>query len=273
MPSDLEQLTEQLNLALANIHDSHEWLTTAHAHLDEAGSPTGYGLLLDSNNDDAQQALANANEAANGLVRTQQLLARTADAVTDYRHSLTGDTPPTSPGKEPSSPNVREEAGWSPPPHCLNSEGDRYPEEAEELVAELPKRLDHSTPPGQRGRTHGKARLEGTPLPLMQSGHDALSDEAEKLLRACGFTEGKQVDYLKAHVEVKAMALLGMSQAKHGEIAINNTPCGVEMSREKKSVCHKVLPQVAAYVGKPLTVYGSRQDNQPYAYTYGEPRS
>ncbi|WP_337824577.1 DddA-like double-stranded DNA deaminase toxin [Amycolatopsis sp. A1MSW2902] len=117
--------------------------------------------------------------------------------------------------------------------------------------------------------------MNGRVLPAVTSGgaNDPLTHRAKDLLREHGYTD-RQADFLKYHAEIKVVALMRMNPAIGDvEIAINNTPCGVEEFADFTTVCTKALDRLLPAVGsQSLTIYGSYQDNRPYTKRYGRPR-
>jgi SCP1.201-like deaminase len=166
---------------------------------------------------------------------------------------------PTTGGLSP----VRSAKDEMPPPTGItNAHGDRYPQEAGALVAQLPKRVT----PGAQERTVGVARMGDRELPEMSSGYDPVwSRAAEKHLESLGVNPER----LQHHVEVKLVAMMIDTRQPHAEVAINYTPCGVEIQRLRPDTCDKVLGDLLP-AGYTVTVYGTTQDNKPFRRTYGE---
>jgi hypothetical protein len=170
----------------------------------------------------------------------------------------------TSPGGVPDSPPVKPII--SPP--YQNPHGDNYPPEAAIMAAALPKRVKPST----GDQTIAIVRVNGRIIPGTSSGGREAVDQsvadAAMLLRRLGF-DGRTVNFLKTHAEIKVLARLQQFGVRHAEVTINNTPCGVESFPNFRAVCDKVLEGTTTRLGMTLTVYGSYQDNRPYKRTYG----
>jgi hypothetical protein len=146
-----------------------------------------------------------------------------------------------------------------------NSHGDRYPAHAAGLVEHLPPRV---TPAAQQ-RTVGVARLGDRILPAFISGYDPMwSEQARHRLEQIAVSP----DILQSHVEIKLVALMIDTGQTHAQIAVNYTPCGVEVRRFAPDTCHRVLDDMLP-VGYTLTVHGTTQDNQPFTWTYGRSSS
>ncbi|MEV6871624.1 DddA-like double-stranded DNA deaminase toxin [Amycolatopsis sp. NPDC051128] len=147
-----------------------------------------------------------------------------------------------------------------------NKHGDCYPPEAADLAERLPKRVV----PDTQMRTVAVARWNGHVLPNITSGYDALASDAERLLRDHDCTPS-QARYLKSHAEIKvAELMLRRADMTDVEVAINNTPCGIEKQQEYEATCDKLLARIFPDDGdRSLTVYGTYQDNQPYEKRYG----
>ncbi|MDQ2589280.1 hypothetical protein CKY47_36230 [Saccharothrix yanglingensis] len=77
----------------------------------------------------------------------------------------------------------------------------------------------------------------------------------KNMLLTQGYTTA-QADYLKFHVEVKAAELLShMPEVDHATIAINYTPCGVEMNTDYRTTCDKMLTPILTRLGKSLRLF------------------
>nr|WP_169336078.1 hypothetical protein [Actinopolyspora halophila] len=86
--SELKNVLEALDDCLARIDDGQDALTQALDPLEEAGQPHAFGVLLESRDAEAQQALTEAAQAAEDIVCVAQTLKRVHDIVTQYRHSI-----------------------------------------------------------------------------------------------------------------------------------------------------------------------------------------
>ncbi|MFC6093966.1 DddA-like double-stranded DNA deaminase toxin [Saccharothrix lopnurensis] len=152
-----------------------------------------------------------------------------------------------------------------------NPHGDRYPPQAGGSAAQLRPRVV----PRSGDRTHGVMTINGRQVAELNSGtrnNPELVRKASGMLRGLGYRDA-EIRYLHHHVEVKAVQLLTQfPNADHGEVTINNTPCGVETFQDSVIVCDKQLDRILEAFGKSLTVYGTRQDNTPFTKTYGKRR-
>lgn len=110
MPSALEELLATLDRVLAKIDAGREGLEAAQARLEEAGAPEALGQLLGTMDEEAQQALALASDAAEAIVRSHQTLNRVKDTVVAYRTSLAREgasaAPPAPTSIQASRPQV-----------------------------------------------------------------------------------------------------------------------------------------------------------------------
>jgi hypothetical protein len=149
-----------------------------------------------------------------------------------------------------------------------NPNGDQFFPEAAAMAAGLPKRVAS----GQGDRTVAIARVNGHVIPRISSGGSEHTDDntraAAQLLRDSGYPP-EQVEFLKYHAEIKTLAMIHQFGVRAADVAINNTPCGVETARGKDAVCDKALQRLATLHGITLTVYGTCANNQPYHKEYG----
>ncbi|MEV6832049.1 DddA-like double-stranded DNA deaminase toxin [Amycolatopsis sp. NPDC051102] len=216
---------------------------------------------------EAMNHYGQALDGPEGIARQRDSLKQVASRLDGYAARLEG--APSGPSQPPTGSAAQPQP--RPPANTpfTNGHGDNYPREAADLAARLPPRVT----PGANERTHAVARWSGTVLPTVTSGADQLTDASERLLRENGCTEA-QARYLKYHAEIKiAELMLRRDDMTDVEVAINYTPCGIEVQQDFAATCDKLLDRIFPSTGqRSLTVYGTYQDNRPYRKRYGRPQ-
>jgi hypothetical protein len=142
-----------------------------------------------------------------------------------------------------------------------NRHGDRYPPGANNPDA-LPPRV---TRRDLRSPMTGIVTIDGREMgELGATRHDPWAEQARERMTALGILP-YVIDALYNHVEVKVvMAMIAMG-ARHGEVTINNSPCGSQPY--PPFGCHQQLAELLP-AGRTLTVYGTTADGEPFERTY-----
>jgi hypothetical protein len=208
-------------------------------------------------------------EAGRELDDPQRVVTDVESALRAYLVSIVGV------GWDSSVSGASSQAGWtsarlrpleqerpSPSPMGVrNRHGDRFPEEALPYCDDLPPRVlvgqGNSPTTGiveMGGRSYGEVR---------PSRGDMWSQEVVKRIDALGMSRrAKRYDN---HVEMKAAAMLVMSNALEGRVIINHAPCGSEPGAYEG--CDTFL---AAFIpeGSVLTVLGTDAQGESFKRVY-----
>ncbi|NYH79911.1 hypothetical protein FHR84_003260 [Actinopolyspora biskrensis] len=216
---------------------------------------------LGSEQDDAVEAYACAERIAELVEQARQVDATVRGKIETYLAQIGG----SSGTSEPAAPTVistgsdSTSSGTSEPTsEFVADDSSRYPIEAQWARPLLEPRVVV----GSGRPTIGQAKINGRHIGEMRSGRDGLSERVDERVRAVGIRTRRQ---LGNHVEMKLASLLIDSQARHGEIVINNAPCGTEPGAFAGCDQHleRFLPS-----GYSLTVYGTTAQGRKFAQTY-----
>ncbi|MCP2301130.1 SCP1.201-like deaminase [Actinokineospora globicatena] len=146
-----------------------------------------------------------------------------------------------------------------PSPWVQNRHGDRYPEEVMPYEEALPQRVRTGT--GMP--IVGYVQLDGQDFGSITAIRtDPWATAVARRVLALKLRRGKT---LFNHVEMKTVAMMIETGAKHGQVIINHAPCGSE--RNKPPGCEQALPEFIP-AGRSLTVLGTDAQGQPFKRTY-----
>lgn len=241
----LRRVLDRIDQSIAAHHRAADFAEEARAFLADAGSGTVQA--------DVEQVCALFARVVEEITEPEGQvsgLATAADMIRSYLRVIGVEGAEVSAGI----------AASEPAHHVESFTGDRYPPAADYAAPMLPGRVV----PGADQRTVGIARIGGRQLPPMNSGWDPVWSAAVQRRAAELDVNG---DFLAVHVEMKIAAMMIDTRTSCAELTINYTPCGVEQLRWRPDVCHKVL-EFFLPAGYSLTVYGTTQDNQPFAHAY-----
>jgi hypothetical protein len=111
----------------------------------------------------------------------------------------------------------------------------------------------------------GHATLDGTYVgELTPARDDPLIQQVKERLVRLGAPD-TIVGQIANHVEMKVAAMMVAQGTKHGEVTINNFPCGIDPKR--RDACHYALEPFLPR-GSTLTVYGTTNTGAPFEQTY-----
>ncbi|SFD93463.1 SCP1.201-like deaminase [Actinopolyspora alba] len=252
--SALEEVGQSLATTVTKATDAQEAIAAAGNAWNERGQKLTEHLS-GTNNADAQHLLDQHETTAESMREAWRKITLALRAIQRYRTSIEGEPTPLEP--------TRPEAEPVPTPEPIKSpHGDSYPPRAAGLAEHLDKRVTSGV--GEKTMGVGRFGDDGPPLPPMHSG---MSKHYSQIIRERLKSAGLNPKWVDGHVEANFAALMIDGKQPHGELAINNVPCGIERQRSFPNTCDKALPCLLPE-GYSLTVYGSRQDGSTFTKTY-----
>ncbi|WP_144311998.1 DddA-like double-stranded DNA deaminase toxin [Actinopolyspora erythraea] len=228
--SPLRDVLDALDQCLTKLDEGQDALRSALEALEEAGQLHVFGVLLVSLDAEAQQVLASAEQAAEDMVRADQILKRAYDLITRYRCSIATSVP-----SQCSAPSVSAESQapvLSRPRFNTASWAD-----------DVRQDIQHRNPTvGLVFDDHGSPAL--TDLDDLRSGPDIAAQEIDIFLKNHPqFPKQRRADVPIAsaeHVETKIAMEMRKRGLEHLTVVINNP----------RGVLSAILPQ-----GSSITVW------------------
>ncbi|SDP87360.1 SCP1.201-like deaminase [Actinopolyspora xinjiangensis] len=252
--SALEEIGRSLAITTTKATEAQEAIVAAGSTWNQRGQELTE-RLSGTNDPNAQHLLNQHETTAEDMRQAWRKITLALRTIQRYRTSIEGEPAPLE--------TPRSEAGSVRTSEPVKSpHGDSYPPQAAGLAEHLDKRVI----PGVGEKTMGVGRFgeDGHPLPPMRSG---MSEHYSQIIRERLKRAGVNPRWVDGHVEANFAALMIDSAQPHGELAINNVPCGIERQRNFPNTCDKALPSLLPE-GYSLTVYGSGQDGSTFTKTY-----
>ncbi|RLK60074.1 DddA-like double-stranded DNA deaminase toxin [Actinokineospora cianjurensis] len=231
----LHTTQERLNGARQNLTPPTEWVS-------EAEQVAGYILGYTARYAPVMGALEAARRQIDALRGFLTEVERAVEAaIAHHTGQMATSTPSTS----------------GPPPWVANIHGDRYPDRVNPYHDALPVRVVR----GKKMQIVGLVQLDGRDFgAITATRSDSWADSVARRLAELGGNMN-----LFNHVEMKTVAMMLETGAKHGQVIMNHAPCGSE--RGHPPGCEQALPSFIP-AGRSLTVLGTDAQGNPFERTY-----